>query len=506
MGLCFRCAYPLTSSTCHSKIHLVVLSNLCGRERRCGAELFRHTASKGGYVSPLALSRWQFGITTIYHFIFVPLTIGLALALAIMQSAHYRTRDPKYQDMLDFFSRLFAINFAIGVVTGIVQEFQFGMNWSDYSIFVGNIFGAPLAIEGLLAFFLESTFLGIWLFGKDRISARLHLFSIWMVSIGTIFSALFILAANSFMQHPVGYTVDPATHRAVMTDFFALLTNPALLTSFFHTILAAITTAAAVILAVSGYQLVKRGPNPAFAAAAKFGIVTLFLSMFFNAFVGHVQGQVMTKEQPMKMAAAEALYNTESGASFSLLTIGNLSGVPVFQIRLPHLLSVLATNSWNGEVEGINQVQASEAKQYGAGSYVPAVWITYWTFRIMVGAGIVMLLFSVVGLYYMWKKTLLRQRWFLRASIWVAALPFLANATGWIFTEMGRQPWIVYGLLKTASGVSQITSVSVFITLAGFTLIYTVLAAVDGVLMLRFSKRDISAPEPGAGHESELVY
>lgn len=457
-------------------------------------------------MSPLALSRWQFGITIIYHFIFVPLTIGLALTLAILQSAHYRTKDSKYQSMVDFFARLFAINFAIGVVTGIVQEFQFGMNWSVYSVFVGNIFGAPLAIEGLLAFFLESTFLGIWLFGKDKISPRLHLFSIWMVSIGTIFSALFILAANSFMQHPVGYELDPSIHAAVMTNFFALLTNPALMTSFFHTILASITTAAALILAVSGYQITKRGASPPFTAAAKLGIVMLFLSMFFNAFVGHVQGQVMTKEQPMKMAAAEALYNTESGASFSLLTIGNLSDVPVFEIRLPHLLSVLATNSWNGTVEGINQVQASEARQYGAGSYTPPVWITYWTFRIMVGAGAVMLLFGALGLYYMRRRTLLRQRWFLRAAIWVALLPFLANATGWIFTEIGRQPWIVYGLLKTENGVSHISSASVVITLIGFTLIYTLLAIVDGVLMLKYSKRDIAAPEEGTDHEHELVY
>lgn len=457
-------------------------------------------------MSTLALSRWQFGITIIYHFIFVPLSIGLALILAIVQSAHYRTKDPKYQVMLDFFGKLFAINFAIGVVTGIVQEFQFGMNWSDYSIFVGNIFGAPLAIEGLLAFFLESTFLGIWVFGKDKISPRLHLFSIWMVSIGTIFSALFILAANSFMQHPVGYSIDPATHRAVMRDFFALLTNPALVTSFFHTILASITTAAAVVLAVSGYQLNRRREATSFVAAAKLGIVLLFLSMFFNAFVGHVQGQVMTTEQPMKMAAAEALYNTESGASFSILTIGNLSDVPVFEIRLPHLLSVLATNSWDGKVDGINQVQQSEVAKYGPGSYVPPVWITYWTFRIMVGAGALLLLFSAIGLYFMRRKTLLRQGWYLRTAVWVAVLPFLANATGWIFTEVGRQPWIVYGLLKTANGVSDISAVSVIITLVGFTAIYTALAVADGVLMYKYSTRDPFAPGAESGHGAELVY
>nr|MDA8396539.1 cytochrome ubiquinol oxidase subunit I [Actinomycetota bacterium] len=281
-------------------------------------------------MSALALSRWQFAVTIIYHFIFVPITIGMALSLAIMQTAYHRTKNEKYAQIVDFFGKLFAINFAIGIVTGIVQEFQFGMNWSQYSIFVGNIFGAPLAIEGLLAFFLESTFLGIWLFGKGKVSERIHLLSIWMVSIGTIFSALFILAANSFMQHPVGYKIDPTTHRAVMTNFFALLGNPTLIVTFFHTLLAAITTAAAIILAVSAYQLAKRGKSPAFSASVRFGVVVLFVSMFLNAFVGHIQGQVMTKEQPMKMAAAEALYNTQTGASFSVLTIGNLSGQPIF--------------------------------------------------------------------------------------------------------------------------------------------------------------------------------
>ena len=459
-------------------------------------------------MSALALSRWQFAITIIYHFIFVPITIGMALSLAIIQTAYHRTKNEKYGQIVDFFGKLFAINFAIGVVTGIVQEFQFGMNWSQYSIFVGNIFGAPLAIEGLLAFFLESTFLGIWLFGKGKVSDRVHLFSIWMVSIGTMFSALFILAANSFMQQPVGYNIDPATHRAVMTNFFALLGNPVLIVTFFHTLLAAITTGAAIILAVSAYQLSKRGKTPAFSAAVRFGVTVLFISMFLNAFVGHIQGQVMTKEQPMKMAAAEALYNTQTGASFSLLTIGNLSDQPIFQIRLPHLLSVLADNSWNSTVQGINQLQAQDVAKYGPGSYEPPVWVTYWTFRIMVGVGGVLLLFGALGLWYMRRRRLDETHWYLRAAVWVAALPFIANTTGWIFTEVGRQPWIVYGLLKTSSGVSNLSSLSVGITLVGFTVIYTVLAIVDGMLMFRYARKPLSEPPQSSesAHTADLVY
>ena len=465
-------------------------------------------------MSALGLSRWQFGITTVYHFIFVPLTIGLAFVLAIMQTLEYKTKKPVYGEMVKFFGRLFAVNFAIGLVTGIVQEFQFGMNWSNYSVFVGNIFGAPLAIEGLLAFFLESTFLGIWLFGKHKVSARIHLFSAWMVSIGTMLSALFILAANSFMQHPVGYTIDPKTHQAIMTNFLALLTNSTLITTFFHTVLAAFSTGAGLVLGVAGYQLLRHRKKDMFVGAARIGIVVLFVSMLFNSFVGHIQGQVMEKQQPMKMAAAEALYNTSSGASFSLLTIGNLSGDPIFQIRLPHLLSVLSDNSWNGTVEGINQVQAAEVAKYGAGSYVPPIWVEYWTFRIMVGLGGVILLWGLVGLHFMRQGSLDRKRWYLRLSPYLIAAPIIANLTGWIFTEVGRQPWIVYGLLKTANANSHLSALSVGITLVGFTAVYSILAVVDGILMFKFGTADPDSlgshgekeAEDSPTAHSELIY
>ena len=459
----------------------------------------------------LDLSRWQFGITTIFHFMFVPLTIGLALLLAIMQTAAYRTRDDvaaheKWNHMTRFWRRLFLINFAIGVVTGIVQEFQFGMNWSLYSRYVGSVFGAPLAIEGLLAFFLESTFLGIWIFGKGRVSPRIHLASIWLVGVGTMLSALFILAANSWMQHPVGYKV--VGNRAIMTNFWAVMTNSTLVGSFLHVLFSALVTSALLILGVSAWHLLKdrramEAPQPVFAASAKLALVVGSVAIVATMFFGDNQARVMERQQPMKMAAAEAIYNTQDGASFSLLTIGDLSGNPSFQIRLPHLLSVLADNSWNGPVQGINQIQAKDVAKSGPGSYKPILWVTYWTFRIMVGCGIVMLGLMAAGLWLMRRRRLERSTWFLRLSVLAIALPFVANTTGWIFTEMGRQPWVVYGLLKTSQAVSHIGAGYVVTTLVGFTAIYSLLAVIDFGLMTRYARCGDQADEPGTDHERE---
>jgi cytochrome d ubiquinol oxidase subunit I len=469
----------------------------------------------------LDLSRWQFGITTVFHFLFVPLTIGLALLLAIMQTAAYRTRDDaarheKWTRMTKFWRRLFLINFAIGVVTGIVQEFQFGMNWSLYSRYVGSVFGAPLAIEGLLAFFLESTFLGIWIFGRDRVSPRVHLVSIWLVSIGTALSALFILAANSWMQHPVGYKV--VGNRAVMTNFWAVMTNSTLIGSFLHVFFAALVTSATLVLGVSAWHLLKdrrtgQAPESVFATSAKLALVVGSVAIVATLLFGDNQARTMERQQPMKMAAAEAIYNTQNGASFSLLTIGDLSGNPIFQIRLPHMLSVLADNSWNGPVQGINQIQAKEAAKYGPGNYKPILWVTYWTFRIMVGCGILLLLLLAAGLWLMRRRRLERSSWFLKCSVFAIVLPILANTTGWIFTEMGRQPWVVYGLLKTSQAVSHIGTGYVVTTLVGFTAIYSLLAVIDFGLMARFARSDEAGehedeiePEPGADTTPALVY
>lgn len=456
-------------------------------------------------------------MTIVYHFLFVPLSIGLALLVAVMQTLAYRKKDSDWERLTRFFGNLFLINFALGVVTGIVQEFQFGMNWSNYSIFVGNIFGAPLAIEGLLAFFMESTFLGLWVFGRGRLSPRLHLVTIWLVSIGTVLSALFILAANAWMQHPVGYKI--VDHKALLTDFWALFTNSTLWYEFGHTVLPAMVTGAMVVLGVSAWQMLKHREVEAFRRAATlaagFGLVCV-LAMIST---GDLQARLMDQQQPMKMASAEALYNTQSGASFSLLTIGNLSGQPVFQIRVPHLLSLIADASWNGKVAGINQIQAAEAHRYGSGSYVPVIWVTYWSFRLMVSIGFLLLAVTGWALVLARRKRLASTRWFLWTALGSIVLPFAANTFGWLFTEMGRQPWIAYGLMKTAQGISPtVGAASVILTLGGFTVLYTALGAVDVTLMSRAARKALgpadgeepseSSSEGGnvTGIEASLVY
>jgi len=456
----------------------------------------------------LALARWQFALVTIFHFFFVPVTIGLGLLVAIMQTKAYRHNDESWDRLTRFFGRLFLINIAVGVVTGIVLEFQFGLNWSSYSIFVGNIFGAPLAIEGLLAFFLESTFVGLWIFGRGRLSPRVHLATIWLTSIGTMLSALFILGANAWMQHPVGYKV--VNGQAVLTNFWAVLGNSTLWWSFAHTVLAAFVTAGMLVLGISVWRAHKERIDGAlrdtFLKAARFAAAFTLVAVILTCVAGDAQARLMDTQQPMKMAAAEALYQTKDGASFSLLTIGNLKGNPVLQIRVPHLLSLIADLSWNGQVSGINQVQAAEAAKYGAGSYVPVIWLTYWSFRVMAGAGVVMILLCAWAVWLARRKRMLESRWFRRAALIGMALPFLANMTGWIFTEVGRQPWIVYGLMKTAKGVSPVTTADVAFTLVGFVLIYAVLGVIDAVLMVRAARRPLDeVEEHDSGANSVVV-
>ena len=450
----------------------------------------------------LALARWQFGATTLYHFIFVPLTLGLAPLVAIMQTAHLRTGDQTYQRMAGFFGRLFVVNFVMGVATGIVQEFQFGMNWSAYSRFVGDVFGAPLAIEGLLAFFLESTFLGLWIFGGGRLPKTLHTATIWMVALGSTLSALFILVANSWMQHPVGYSMATSQHRAEMRDFFALILNPVLLVTFPHTVLGSYLTGGLFVLAVSAYHLLRRSEVELFGRAARIALVWSLVASILVAFSGHAQAQIMTRVQPMKMAAAEALYHDQQGAPFSLLAIGTPDGKHLLlDVTVPHLLSVLATNTWNGTVQGIDDLQTRYQQQYGPGDYTPIIPVTYWSFRLMAGAGLVLAAFTAVGLWLLYRRRFDTAGWFHRGAFAALFLPFLANWSGWIFTEMGRQPWVVFGLLKTARGVSPTVGAgSVAISLAAFTLLYGFLAAVEGYLILKLVRL---GPRAEATDESE---
>ena len=435
----------------------------------------------------LDLARWQFAITTVYHFLFVPITIGMAFLVAGLQTAWYRTENLKYLRATKFFGRLFLINFAIGVVTGIVQEFQFGMNWSSYSRFVGDIFGAPLAIEGLLAFFLESTFLGLWIFGWDRLPKKLHLASIWFAASGTIFSAYFILAANSWMQHPVGYVLNQAKGRAELTNIFTVLTQKTALVTFFHTIPSAAFSGAAFVAGVSGWLIIKKKDIEMSRGTLKLGLVTMLVSFIFIGISGDLTSRVMTQQQPMKMAAAEALYNTTSSAPFSLLTIGTLDGShSVFQIDVPSVLSFLSTGDFKGVVEGVNDLQAKYEKKYGPGNYKPNIPLAYWSFRLMIGFGFLGALFALLALWQMRKGGLPKGKWFAPAMISLPFIPLLAISFGWIFTETARQPWAVFGLIKTADGVSAVVSAgSVLFTMIAFTLLYGVLAFIEVGLILK---------------------
>ncbi len=444
----------------------------------------------------LALARWQFGITTIYHFFFVPLTLGLSLLVAIMETLYVRTGNETYKRMTQFWGRLFLINFAMGVVTGLVQEFQFGMNWSTYSRFVGDIFGAPLALEALIAFFIESTFIGIWMFGWDRLPKMLHLAAIWLVVFGTNLSALWILIANSFMQEPVGYTLRHG--RAEMTNFFTLITNPNVWVQFPHVLTAGLATAAFFVLGISAYQLLRnRGDREFFRRSTQVSVIAAVIASFLVAIVGHVQAQHMVQTQPMKMAAAEALWNSEDPASFSIFTIGNeRSRSDVFAIRIPDLLSVFAYNSLDGKVQGINELQAQYTQKYGPGDYVPPVAVTYWSFRIMVGAGMLMILLSLGTLFLMMRNQLERMCWVLWVLPFTIALPYIANSAGWIMTEMGRQPWLVFGVLKTADGVSPTVGWGTVLTsLIVFTLLYGALAVADVYLLQKYARIEVTKPE-----------
>lgn len=438
-------------------------------------------------MSVLDLSRLQFAATTLYHFLFVPITIGMSFLVAIMQTAWVRTGNDKWLRATKFFGKIFLINFAMGVVTGIVQEFQFGMNWSDFSRFVGDIFGAPLAIEGLAAFFLEATFLGLWIFGWDRLPKKLHLATIWIAAIGTLLSAYFILAANSFMQHPTGYDLNSQTNRAELTDFFAVLTQNTALVTFFHTISAAFMTAGAVVAGIAAWLLV-RGKSPDVARATlKLGAGTILVAALAVGFSGDMQARVMVEQQPMKMAAAEALYSTASPAPFSLLTIGTLDGsTPIFSLDIPDGLSLLSTHTLNGEVQGIDNLQAQYQEQFGPGDYKPNIPVTYWSFRLMIGVGMLSALWALYALWVTRKGRSPRSKWFARLALTVPFLPLIANSFGWIFTEMGRQPWLVFGLMRTENGVSPTsTSALVATSLIVFTVLYGVLAVVEFGLIRR---------------------
>lgn len=445
----------------------------------------------------LTLARLQFGITTVYHFFFVPLSLGLSIIVALMQTIYVVKGDEKYKQMAKFWGKLLLINFAMGVVTGIVQEFQFGMNWSEYSRFVGDIFGAPLAVEALVAFFIESTFLGLWIFGWDKLSKRVHLTSIWLVALAANISAFWILVANSFMQNPVGYQI-AESGRAEMTDFFALIRNPNVWLQFPHVALGGLTTAAFFMLGISAFHLLrnKTGNLDTFRASTRMSLVIGTLAVLATMGFGHAQGQRMADTQPMKLAAAEGLWEAEDPAGLSMFQIGNEADrTSIINIRIPSLLSFLSYNTLDGKVQGINDLQTQYEQQYGEGNYVPpAIWLTYWSFRAMVGAGVLMLLLGLAGLALTFRNQFSngKGKWLLRLLIPAIILPYLANSTGWMLTEMGRQPWIVQGLMTIDQAVSpNVTVEMLWLSLIGFTAVYGLLMIADVYLLQKYARQDV---------------
>jgi cytochrome d ubiquinol oxidase subunit I len=448
-------------------------------------------------MTPLAstvvdLARGQFATTSIYHFLFVPLTLGLGPLVAIMQTIWHRTGNEAWLRLTRFFGTLFLINVAIGVATGLVQEFEFGMNWSVYSRFVGNVFGAPLAVEALAAFALESTFLGLWIFGWNRLSPRLHLATIWIVVLGSWLSGYFILVANSWMQHPVGYKI--VNGEAQLTSVWALLSNGFALRAYLHTMLAGLIFGSIVILGVCCWHFLRGHDVELFRSAAKLALIVAIPVTFLQLIVGNRFGEAVTSAQSMKIAASEAQWNTCQPCGFSLFQIGGFTKddqTPSFSITIPRLLSYMATGSFDGEVQGLNQLQKQEQRQYGRDNYMPNIRVIYWSMRVMAFAGVLMFLVAALGGWLLWRKKLERARWFQWSALVAIALPYIAATAGWVLTEMGRQPWIVQDLLKTSDANSPSVSTTwLGISLGVFVTLYVVLLVVDFVLMRRYANPD----------------
>jgi cytochrome d ubiquinol oxidase subunit I len=446
------------------------------------------------------VSRWQFGITTVYHFIFVPLTIGLAPLIAVMQTVWVVTDNVAWYRLTKFFGKLFLINFAIGVATGIVQEFQFGMNWSEYSRFVGDVFGAPLAMEGLAAFFFESTFIGLWIFGWSRLPRLIHLACIWIVAISVNVSAFFIIAANSFMQHPVGAHYNPLTRRAELTSIMALLTNNTAQAAVSHTVTGALLTAGTFVAAVCTWWMVRSPDGDAatmYRPATILGCLVALGAAVALLFTGDVQGKLMFRQQPMKMASAESLCDTQTDPDFSILTVGTHNNCESIArvIEVPYVLPFLAEGRFNDvKLQGVRDIQRDYQQRFGAGDYRPNLFVTYWSFRMMIGLLLVPVLFALTALWLTRRGRIPGQRWLSWFALLTIPTPFLANSAGWVFTEMGRQPWIVAPnptgdqliRITVRDGVSNHAPAVVVISLVTFTLVYAVLAVIWFWLMKRY--------------------
>nr|WP_311768474.1 cytochrome ubiquinol oxidase subunit I [Sphingomonas kyeonggiensis] len=513
------------------------------------------------------LSRLQFALTALYHFLFVPLTLGLSFMLVIMESVYVMTNRPIWRDITRFWAKLFGINFVLGVATGLTMEFQFGTNWSYYSHYVGDIFGAPLAIEGLMAFFLEATFVGLMFFGWDRMSKQAHLFTTFMVALGSNLSALWILVANGWMQHPTGSVFNPETMRMEVTDFAAVIFNPVAQAKFVHTVSAGYVMASVFVLGVSAFYLLKGKhlelAKRSFTVAAAFGLA----SSLSVVVLGDESGYALTENQQMKLAAIEGMWHTEPApAGLAIFGIPSNSGRETkYEVKIPYVLGLISTRSLTGEVNGIfplvakakvrivngltaydaveklkvdrNDLVAREAfektkndlgyalllKRFvadprtadaatidkAAWSTVPNVPAIFWMFRIMAGIGFGMIAFFAVAFYYSTVRKF-DARWFLRLALIVMPLPWIAAEVGWAVAEVGRQPWAVEGVLPTFLAPSSPTVPELWLTIIGFTALYGTLAVIEVRLMLASIRkgpeeyRPATAPAP-AGPDFHAV-
>ncbi|MBT2512121.1 cytochrome ubiquinol oxidase subunit I [Arthrobacter sp. ISL-30] len=504
----------------------------------------------------LEIARWQFGITTVYHFMMVPLTIGLGLVVAVIQTLWYRTGKAEYLRMTKFWGKLFLINFIMGVATGIVQEFQFGMAWSEYSRFVGDVFGAPLALEALLAFFVESTFLGLWIFGWKQLKAGIHLACLWVAVIGSVFSAYFIIVANSWMQHPVG--VEMVNGRPVMTDAWAVFTNNTALVAVPHTLFGALGVAGAFLLGIAWYHLWRRrhdgidtvtgagrlipgeapdvpgrdrGDYTVWIRSLRIGAVVAMISFAGTALTGDLQGKLMFEQQPMKMAAAEAACH--DGTGFSVLSVGNLGSTScddiVAVIEVPGILSFLAKGDFTTEVKGVNSLLGEYKEKYGTNlpdnplygeragqeiQYVPVMEVTYWGFRMMIGFGGIAAFAALLALWVTRKGAVPQSPWLMRLAVFGILAPFGANAAGWIFTEMGRQPFVVAPnpdpsgidqvFMFTAAAVSPgVSAAELMSSLVVLTAIYAVLLVVEVRLLVKYVRGGVASAMPELAHTAK---
>ena len=500
-------------------------------------------------MDPVDIARWQFGITTVYHFLLVPLTLGLGPTVVIMQTLWVRTGNEKYLRMTKFWGKLYLINFIMGVATGIVQEFQFGMAWSEYSRFVGDVFGAPLAMEGLLAFFVESTFLGLWIFGWNRLPKKLHLATLWLAVFGSIVSAFFIIVANSWMQHPVG--VELIDGRPVMTDIWAVLGNNTAIAAYTHTLFGSIAVAGGFLLGIAWYHLWQRrkdgidtvdatgrvvvGSNPSIPGRDKLdhsvwinslraGAVIAIIGFAGVTITGDLQAKLMFEQQPMKMAAAEAACQT--GTSFSVLAIGDLGAQDCSQvvtlIEVPGLLSFLAHGDFTTEIMGVNDLVPIYQDLYGTNlpddtvlgaragqeiTYVPLMAVTYWGFRLMIGLGAIAAFAAAVALWLTRKGTVPQSKWIMRLAVLGILAPFAANAAGWVFTEMGRQPFVVAPnptpggidgvFMFTAAAVSPgVEPWEMIVSLVALTLVYLALLVVEVSLLVKYTRAGVAGVMP----------